>query len=145
MATNQCEAFSNEVKGNNSVSVAVVSYLALQKPYKDSLYDPYCGGVNIHNNVIERGSGGLDNSVVFGQMFAAIFGEKVPDMVYDGLTNPAYLNPDGSLKNDQKVCFRENGNVTFANLDLANKSKNMSTDITKMDCSIDNWLEVKMP
>jgi hypothetical protein len=59
--------------------------------------------------------------------------------------NPAYLNSDGTLKEDQKICIRNNGNVTFTNIDLANKSKNLSTDIAKMDCSLAPISEIKLP
>jgi parallel beta-helix repeat protein len=145
MATNLCEVYNNEIKGHNSVSFAIVSYLALEKPYKDTIYDPYIGGVSVHDNQIERGTGSLDKSVVFGQMFNAIFGDKVPDIVFDGSVNPAYLNSDGTLKEDQKICIRNNGNVTFTNIDLANKSKNLSTDISKMDCSLAPISEIKLP
>ncbi len=144
MATNQCEVFNNEIRGHNSVSAAVVSYLILQKPYKDQEYDPYTGGVSIHDNTVERGAGSLDNTVQFGQLFGAIFGNKVPDFVYDGIVNPAYKNADGSVKEEHKICFKNNGNITFANVDLGNKSKNMSNDITKHDCSIAAWTEVSM-
>ncbi|HEY0262194.1 MAG TPA: parallel beta-helix domain-containing protein, partial [Chitinophagales bacterium] len=144
MATNQCEVFGNDIKGNNSITLAVVSYEAIQKPWKDSVYDPFIGGVSVHDNHVERGNGSLDVSVTFGQFFAAIFGDKVPDFVYDGSVNPAYRNNDGSIKEEQKICFRNNGSVTFANLDLANKSKNISSDISKMDCSLTALKEVKV-
>ncbi len=144
MATNQCEVFGNEIKGHNSVSLAVVSYLALQKPYKDTVYDPYVGGVSVHDNQFERGTGALDNSVLFGQMFAAIFGDKVPDIIFDGSVNPSYKNADGSIKEDQKICFHNNGNVTYTNIDLEHKSANMSTDISKVDCTIPALKEVKI-
>lgn len=136
MATNQCEVFSNEIRGHNSVSVAIVSYLIMQKPYKDTAYDPYCGGIFIHDNTIERGVGTIDNSVQFGQIFSGMFGGVVPDIIYDGIVNPAYLNPDGSLKEEQKICFQNNGNVTFCNVDLGNKSKNKTTDISKYNCTL---------
>ncbi|HRG90620.1 MAG TPA: parallel beta-helix domain-containing protein [Chitinophagales bacterium] len=144
MATNQCEAFNNEITGNNSVGAAVISYYALNKPFKDTLYDPYCGGIFIHDNSIVRGTGGLDKSVDFGKMFSAMFGDKVPDIVYDGFVNPAYKNPDGSIKEDQKICFRNNGNITFSMMDLPNKSKGRNDDITKFDCATPPLTEVKL-
>jgi len=144
MATNQCEVFNNEIGGHNSVSAAVVSYYALAKPFKDSIYDPYCGGISIHDNKIVRGSGGTDQTVAFGKMFAAMFGDKVPDIVYDGYVNATYKNPDGSVKEDQKICFRNNGNVTFSNMDLANKGKDRNSDISKFDCSVPALSEVKL-
>lgn len=144
MATNQCELFGNEISGHNSVSTAIISYMALNKPFKDTVYDPYCGGISMHDNKITRGTGNTDNSVVFGKMFSALFGDKVPDVVCDGAVNPAYRNQDGSIKEDQKVCIRNNGPITFSNMDLMNKGKNRSNDISKFDCSLQGITEVSL-
>ena len=144
MATNQCELYSNTITNHNSVSGAVISYLLLRKPYKDTIYDPYCGGISIHDNKIKPGSGKIDKTVTFGKLLGALFADKVPDFVYDGSVNPAYKNSDGSIKEDQKICIRNNGNISFVNLDFAGGNKNMSTDITKLDCSVPGWQDVKL-
>jgi parallel beta-helix repeat protein len=144
MATNQCEVYSNEITNQNTVSGAVICYLTLKKPYHDTIYDPYCGGIYIHDNNIRRGTGKVDRSVNFGDLLAALFGDKVPDLVYDGAVNPAYKNNDGSIKDDDKICMRNNGNVTFVNLDMANGNKHMSTDMSKMDCTVPSWQDVKI-
>ncbi len=144
MATNQCEVFNNTISGHNSVSASVVAYTSLQKPFKDTIYDPYAGGISIHDNQITRGSGSVDKEVLFGKLFAAIFGDKVPDIVVDGEVNPAYKNADGSLKEDQKICIRNNGNVTFSNMDLANKGKNKNDEISKFDCTLAPLSEIKL-
>lgn len=144
MATNQCEVFNNTISGHNSVSASVVAYTSLQKPFKDTIYDPYAGGVSIHDNQITRGTGSVDKEVLFGKLFAAIFGDKVPDIVVDGEINPAYKNADGSVKDDQKICIRNNGNVTFSNMDLANKGKNKNDDIRKFDCTLAPLAEIKL-
>lgn len=144
MATNQCEVFNNTISGHNSVSASVVAYTSLQKPFKDTIYDPYAGGVSIHDNQITRGTGSVDKEVLFGKLFAAIFGDKVPDIVVDGEINPAYKNADGSVKDDQKICIRNNGNVTFSNMDLANKGKNKNDDISKFDCTLAPLAEIKL-
>jgi len=144
MATNFCDIANNEISGQNTIQVAVVSYLSLQKPFKDSIYDPYCGGISVHDNRITRGTGNPDNSVTFGQLFIAIFGDKIPDVVFDGEINPAYLNNDGTIKEDQKICVRNNGNITFSNLDMEHKGKNRSSDISKYDCSLAPLQEIKL-
>ena len=144
MATNFCDIANNEISGQNTIGISVVSYLSLQKPFKDSIYDPYCGGITVHDNKITRGTGSPDNTVTFGQLFIAIFGDKIPDIIFDGEINPAYRNNDGSLKNEQKICIRNNGNVTFSNLDMEHKGKNRSNDITKYDCSLNPLDEVKL-
>jgi parallel beta-helix repeat protein len=144
MATNQCDVFNNEISGHNSVSAAIVSYMTLNKPIKDSLYDPFSGGIYFHDNKITRGNGTVDQSVVFGQLFTALFGDRVPDVVTDGAVNPAYKNPDGTIKDDQKICIRNNGNITFSNMDLMNKGKFKSTDLSKFDCTLPPVNEVKL-
>lgn len=144
MATNQCEVFNNEISGHSTVSGCVISYMALNKPYKDTIYDPYSGGISFHDNKITRGTGKTDQSVVFGKLFAAIFGDQVPDLVTDGAVNPAYNNADGSLKEDQKICFHNNGNATFSNMDLLNKGKNRSSNIGHFDCTNAPVTEVKL-
>lgn len=144
MATNDCHVYNNEIKGNNSISVGIVAYGSLQKPYKDSIYDPFCGGINIYDNKIERGSGKPDGSVAFGQLFTAMFGDKVPEIVYDGSVNPKYFDSYGNIKPEYKICVRNNGNVEFVNLDIANKGKGMSKDVSKVDCSLEPLHEVKL-
>lgn len=145
MATNQCEMYSNTITGHNTVSGAVISYLLLKRPYKDTAtYDPYCGGISVHDNTITRGSGKADGSVTFGKLLSALFGDKIPDIVFDGSTNPAYKNKDGSIKEDQKICFHANGDVTFVNLDFEGGNKNMTRDITKLDCTVPSWQDVKL-
>lgn len=144
MATNQCEIFNNEIANNNSVSAAVVSYTSLGRPFKDTLYDPYSGGISIYDNRITPGTGKPDNTVVFGKLFEAIFGDKVPDILFDGEINPAYRSSNGAVKEEHRICVRNNGNVTFCNMDLANKGKGKSTDASKFDCSLPALTAVKL-
>jgi parallel beta-helix repeat protein len=144
MATNQCEVFKNTISGHNSVSASIVAYTSLQKPYKDTIYDPYCGGISFYENVISRGTGNVDKEVLFGKMFAAVFGDKVPDVVVDGEVNPAYKNADGSVKEEYKICIRNNGNITFSNMDLGNKGKGKNDDLSKFDCTLPTVNEVKL-
>lgn len=144
MATNQCEVYNNEISGHNSVSTAIISFMALNKPFKDTIYDPYCGGIFFHDNKITRGNGKVDQEVVFGKLFAAMFGDNVPDVVTDGAVNPAYHNNDGSVKDDQKICITNNGNISFSNMDLMNKGKNKNTDISKFNCNQPALDEVKL-
>ena len=144
MATNQCEFYNNEISNHNTLSGSVISYLTIKKPYKDSLYDPYCGGISIHDNNIRRGTGKVDRTVGLGDLLGALFGDKVPDIIFDGSISPAYRNNDGSIKDEQRICIRNNPNATFVNLDMAGGNRHMSLDITKMDCAIPSWQDVKI-
>ena len=98
----------------------------------------------MHDNKITKGTGGPDNSVTFGQLFMGIFGDKIPDIIYDGAVNPTYRNNDGTIKEDRKICVRNNGAATFSDLDLSNKGKNKSSDISKFDCAMAPLIEVKL-
>jgi parallel beta-helix repeat protein len=144
MASRQCEVYSNEISGQNTIGISVVSYLSLQKPFKDSIYDPYCGGVSVYNNKVAKGTGGPDNSTTFGSLFIGIFGDKIPDIVYDGSVNPANLHADGTVKDDMRICFHDNGNVTFSDLDLAHHYKNRTSDASKFNCNVPQLNEVKI-
>ena len=73
-----------------------------------------------------------------------MFGDKVPDIVFDGAVNPKYMNANGTVRDDQKICIRNNGNVTFSNMDLLNKGKNKNSDLSKFDCSNPPVNEVKI-
>jgi len=142
MATNYCDVFDNDISNNNTVSVAVLSYTSLQKPYKDSLYDPFCGGVHVFDNKIQRGTGGVDKTTDFGKMFTAAFGDKVPELVWDGLVNPAYKNSNGVLKEDQRICYRNNGKVDYSNLQDIVKGK--KSDASSVNCELQRVTEVKL-
>lgn len=144
MATNDCEVFGNKIMGHNSVSAAVISYQSLQKPFADSLYDPFAGGVHIHDNTIVRGEGGLDTKVAFGLLFKGQFGDKVPEVVWDGLVSPANRNNDGTIKENQKICIKNNGEIEFANMNLGDKMPKINRDPKQVDCSINPLTEVKL-
>lgn len=144
MAANQCDVYGNEISGHNSIGGAIISYQTLQKPYKDSLYDPFSGGIYVHDNKFTKGTGKPDATVTFGQLFSVVFGDKVPDMVIDGFENPAYKNADGSWKEDQRICITNNGNITFSNMDLPNKGKNKSDNLSKYNCTQQPLTEVKL-
>jgi hypothetical protein len=94
--------------------------------------------------VIERGTGKPDGSVAFGQLFTAMFGDKVPEIVFDGSVNPKYLDSNGNVKAEYQICIRNNGNVEFVNLDLTNKGKNLSKDVSKVNCTLQGLNEVKL-
>lgn len=144
MAANQCEVFNNEISGHNSVGGAVISYLTLQKAYKDSLYDPFSHGIYIHDNKFTRGTGKPDATVTFGKLFSVVFGDKVPDVVFDGVVSPNSVNANGTPKEDMKICIVNNGAITFSNMDLPNKGKNKNDDINKFNCTQPALTEVKV-
>ncbi len=136
MATNNCEIYNNEITGHKTLSGGILSYLAFEKPYKDSLYDPYCGGIYIHNNKIEAGSGIPDLGTRFGRLLSLAYGGSIPDIVVDGFVNSAYKDASGKIKPEHRICIRNNGDISMSNADMPGNTKNRSSDPKQFDCSL---------
>ncbi len=108
MATDQVEVFRNEFRGNDTIGLAVVSYLVTRLDYKDKAYDPIPEGVWVHDNTFA--DGGRKPTGEYGILYAALLGTPVPDMIWDGVRKP------GTPPSGRPVLFQNNGAATFANL-----------------------------
>jgi parallel beta-helix repeat protein len=113
LCSDQVEVFKNEIKGNNTFNLAVISYLITGREYKDKEFDPIPEGVYIHDNTFA--DGGRKPTGPRGELFGALLGTPVPDMVWDGVMNRGKFK-DGTPPPAQRVVFRNNGEATFANL-----------------------------
>ena len=90
----------------------------------------------------------------FGKLLFAICGDKSPDIIIDGIFNPAALDKNGKPNG---FCFKNNGDIIFRNMNAAmgatpeNITRNMNDDISIFDCEIpsfevgdfDKWLTTK--
>ena len=113
MATDQVELFKNTVKDNQTYNLAIVSFFITGRPMDDKGYDPYPEGIYVHDNMFS--GGGNKPSGERGHMLASLLGTPMPDIVYDGIINPAKLE-NGKLPPNQGLYLKNNGNATFANL-----------------------------
>ena len=113
MATDQVEMFNNVIQDNQTYSLSVVSFYITGRPMDDKEYDPVPEGVYVHDNKIS--GGGKKPSGERGQAMAALLGTPLPDMIYDGIRNPAKA-VDGKVPHELGVYFKNNGSATFANL-----------------------------
>ncbi|MFM9908932.1 MAG: parallel beta-helix domain-containing protein [Chitinophagaceae bacterium] len=129
MATNNVEIFGNKILNNITTGTAIVSYYISENPIKDSSYYPYPTLINIHDNLYERPNVRATMKGRMGKLyrFKLKFGKKVPHIIYDGIVDP---------NNSPKICIRNNTNMTFANMDAANKFKKISRDASRYDCSL---------
>ena len=98
-----------------------------------------------------------DTSTDFGKLISAMTGGKSVDLIMDGIFNPEILDEEGRLKGLDKICFRNNGDVSFINLNGGKgtspeeMAQNMTNDISEFNCEletiplsdIDKWLAVK--
>src|SRR5262249_48917316 len=145
MATDQVEVFNNIIKDNQTFSVSVVSFYVTGRPMEDKEYDPIPEGVYVHDNKIS--GGGTNPAGEGGEAMAALLGKPIPELIYDGIRNPA----KGSDRN-LGVYFKNNGPVQFANLHwneldpmnpMASKKK-IEHDLKAVEGELPSLPEVKL-
>ena len=151
MAHTELEVYDNVVRNHKTIGIALTSWLFNNRPFESKEYDPYCSEVYVHNNTIEGSDEAPDASTEFGQLFTALFGEEGIDILIDGFFKPSTLDEKG---NPTGICFKDNGNISFANLNAAKgptpeaMMQNMDRDMSKFNCELatfdlgdhDGWL-----
>jgi parallel beta-helix repeat protein len=135
LATDQVECFENEVKDNKTTGLAIISYQLTMKPINDKEYDPYPEATYIHDNVFTNNGTNPDGEM--GKVLGALLGKPMPDILFDGNTNPAkYV--DGKLPDTLALKLGNNGAATFANLNYNGKSL-FSLSKAKVDRNAANY------
>lgn len=138
MAHREIEAYNNTIKGHHTVAISVSSWLFTGQPFESKEYDPFCAAIYIHDNVLENNHGPMDLTTDFGKLLTAMAGGQTVGIAIDGIFNPETYGKDGEV-----VCFKNNGDVSFLNLNAGKGGtpnemmQNKSTDITPFDCSLD--------
>jgi parallel beta-helix repeat protein len=134
MATSNVEIFDNKISNNRTINSAVMSYYIAEIEIKDPAYDPYPSRVYIYDNQFERKKKWPLLKNKFGWLFLFKFGKKVPNIVYDGIAPDKATDTSGRLIQDFEICIKGNTGETFANLDAANKFKQLTRDISLFQC-----------
>lgn len=127
LAADDNEIRDNEIRGNGSAGVVVVSYneaLGLE-PADDPSFDAFPEGNYIHDNVFE-GNGTMPDPVIAG-----ISGGMQIDILFDGCEAPDNMMMDPMLAN----CVSSNGAATWMDIDLCGGFMNQSTDIMTATCT----------
>ena len=138
MAHREIEAYENTIKGHKTVAISMISWLFTERPFKSEEFDPFCSAIYIHDNILESNEGEMDMTTDFGKVLSAMNGGQTVDIATDGIFNPETFGKDG-----EKVCFKNNGEVSFLNLNAGmggtpnEMMQNKSTDISPFDCSLD--------
>lgn len=133
LAAENVEVFDNEIIENKSFGAAIASYFVTEKPIEDKNYNPYPRSIYFHNNTYRRSKQMPTLKNPIGKLAFIKFGRKVPDIVYDGIINPEYIDKGGSMMDAYQICLKED--ASFANLDIENGFKNISQDLAAHDCS----------
>jgi parallel beta-helix repeat protein len=150
MANHDVEIFGNSVEGNNTASVGILSYYlpGLLMPANDPMYYQWPYNISVHDNVYSGGgtmpdttgaqSGQIGSLIASG--IPAYPGGRVPDVSYDGVTDPA----KGTGPNPMMICIKESSTTTFGNghydklPDILNPdvTKTLTTDVTPYACTL---------
>lgn len=139
IAGHDIEVFDNSIRDNNSVNFAAVSYLITEIEYDDPDYDPYPDTIYAHDNEFVGGgtepTGELGFLLVQGLITIQEAPVLVPDLVFDGVVDPDKAASPGVFLPEYNLCFENNGDADFANLDWPNDYANVTTDLAPHTCS----------
>jgi len=141
IATSHIEVFKNTIKGNQTASVSILSYLTTGNPMKDPNYDPFTSAIYVHDNAISEGGNAPQGQA---SDLAPLLGKPLPAILYDGVVNPASLK-QGKLPDEMRICVQRNGDARFANYDAANGGKRADKNAAHYDCALPPLPEVKLP
>jgi len=140
MSNSNVHVYENDIRDHRSYNVLISSYLSTGEELKDPEYYPYPEGIYIHSNTF--GKAGWAPAGELGEMAAVLTGGTLPDIVWDGITNPEKLK-DGELPAEARIYITNNtkdeGELTFANLDagamLPAKGAEARTPVVSRDLS----------
>ena len=137
MSTDHVEVFDNDIHNNQTSNIVLVSFLITERKVNDKKYDPFPEGISIHNN---RMTGGGTNPLgQIGTLLAPVLGGKFPDIFFDGLVDSSKLK-DGRLPAELQLSIHDNGNATFANVDIGNFSPaNVFSGKYRIDRDLKNY------
>ncbi len=150
MAIRDVEVFNNKIQNNNTVNLYIINYKTgvgeealrdtasspiTQQVFApgDKRFDPFVRDVFIHDNDISGGGQSPDGRVPGLTEMAAAFGGKFPDILYDGIVDPAWGRKG---PNQGQVCLSANGTATFLNFDAAGGMKHPVPDVKQYGCSL---------
>jgi len=138
LAANHVEVFQNEIRDNRTLGTCIASYHITEKRIRDSAYHPFPTAISIHDNTFSRKRVRATLRGRMGKLFRLKlrFGRDVPDILFDGILDPALAGANGSYPPAHRICIRNNANARFAALDAANGFRNISTDTSGYDCDI---------
>ncbi|MEM7314047.1 MAG: parallel beta-helix domain-containing protein, partial [Planctomycetota bacterium] len=137
MATDEVEVFENTINNHHTSSVSIISFLITERKIKDKKYDPFPESISIHDNQISKG--GYSPKGELGKRLKPLVGKTFPDIFYDGIVDEKKFK-GGKLPPSLGISIRNNGDATFANVDVANLSlKNYALGRYKIDRNIANY------
>ncbi len=119
MATEQVEVFRNTIINNKTAGTAIVSYFITEEQTKDIQYNPYTSSIYIHDNIYRRAPQipTLDHDI--GILLFIHFFRDVPDIIYDGMPDPKYIDRNGLIPDSRRLCIADNIDASYLNLEIS--------------------------
>lgn len=134
LATSEVEIYDNEIVNNRSFPFVIASYYITENKIEDEEYDPYPYSIYAHDNNFVRGKKKPSFSNKLSALVRLKFKKTTPSIIYDGITDESHFDKDGKRKAGYEICFKNNKNGTFGDLDAANGFENLNRDITPYEC-----------
>ncbi len=128
LAANHVDIYNNQIINNKSMGVGIISYFTTENPIQDKEYYPYPEEIKIYDNTFERRHEKATSKGRFGKiyLFKLKFGKNVPHIQWDGISD--------DTRKYQVLCFKNNKNESFVNMDVEHNFKNISFDAKKYHC-----------
>ncbi len=146
MAIHDVEEFQNKIRDNNTTNVYIINYATgLSTPVKDARFRPFSDRIFLHDNEISGGGKSPDTRLDDVKALLQVTGGAFPDILYDGVVDPAMIAAAKRSPNPGQVCLTNNGAATFLNLDAANNFKHPSNDAKTYSCTLPPLEAVKIP
>jgi parallel beta-helix repeat protein len=113
MATDNVEVYDNDIEDHKTISIATVSYGIMNRPLKDSLFNPFLSNIHIYNNRIKHGNEMMpDTTRDVGRM---VYGLQQKTKAKFAIIDDGAMDPKADPKT--RICIRDNqGDQTFFNL-----------------------------
>jgi parallel beta-helix repeat protein len=135
LANDNIEVFGNSFTDNATAHVLILSYLINEIPYDDPDYDPFPEQINIHDNQFSGGGDNPDSEPL--QALANATGQNIPEIVWDGMLKAGATAED-------ILCFQNNGDISFVNLDASNGFAAPSFDPNPHQCALPGLTEIQI-
>lgn len=111
LATDDNEVHDNEITGNVTTGVLIISYIEpILGAYDDTNYDVFAEGNWIHDNTFA--DNGANPQGLIAALFPAMDG---PDIGWDG----CFADPADATDPDKRNCISNNGDASFLNVNFA--------------------------